>query len=180
MELPIRTSQPQLIVRSLSKRSSVGRLTFGPLTMGCALGRSGKIMRKREGDGATPIGRYQLRLAYYRADRMHRPLTGLPLKRMLPAGGWCDAPGHRLYNRFVRHPFAASAERLWRDDRLYDVVIVIGHNDRPRTFSGGSAIFLHIARDGFKPTEGCVALRASDMRKVLTRLKPSTRIRICA
>ena len=169
----------QLIVRSLSRRSQVGRLTFGRLSMPCALGRSGMAMRKREGDGATPIGQFPLRFAFYRPDQMGRPATGLPLKRLSPSDGWCDAPSHSRYNRFVRHPFAASAERLWRPDRLYDVVIVIGHNDRPRVHGGGSAIFLHIARDGFKPTEGCVAVRSSDMRKLLARLKPSTRVCIC-
>jgi len=145
----------------------------------CALGRSGKTLRKREGDGATPVGCYPLRFAYYRPDRMRRPSTRLPLKALAPSSGWCDAPGHPRYNRVVRHPFAASAERLWREDQLYDVIVVIGHNDCPRVQSGGSAIFLHIAREGLKPTEGCLAVRASDMRKMLGRLSPFSRIRIC-
>ena len=172
-------SRAQLIVRSLSPRSQTGWLTFGSLKAACALGRAGKTMRKREGDGATPAGVFPLRYAFYRPDRMLRPTTGMALKRLDPSGGWCDAPGHGRYNRFVRHPFPASAERLWRDDHLYDVIAVIGHNDQPRIPGAGSAIFLHVARDGFKPTEGCVALRASDMRKVLAKLKPSTKIRIC-
>ncbi len=134
-------------------------------------------MRKREGDGATPIGTFPLRIALYRADRMPRPRTGgLTLKRLAPDDGWCDAPSHARYNRFVRHPFAASAEHLWRADGLYDVIIVIGHNDRPPVRGAGSAIFLHIARDGLRPTEGCVALKADDMRRVLARLRPRTEI----
>jgi L,D-peptidoglycan transpeptidase YkuD (ErfK/YbiS/YcfS/YnhG family) len=170
----------QLIVRTLSKRSQKGRLVIGGLNVACALGRSGKTMRKREGDGATPIGTFPLRYALYRADKMRRPSTGLALKKIAPNAGWCDAPSHPRYNQFVSHPFPASAEKIWRNDQLYDVVVVIGHNDRPRTRSGGSAIFLHIARDGFKPTEGCVALRPCDMRKVLALLGPKTKIRICS
>ncbi len=170
---------PQLIVRSLSRRSQKGRLTLGALNFSCALGRSGRTVRKREGDGATPIGIYPLRYAFYRADKMRRPSTGLALKKIAPNAGWCDAPSHPRYNKYVCHPFPASAEKLWRDDRLYDVVIVIGHNDRPRTRAGGSAIFLHIARDGFTPTEGCIALDSSGMRQVLARLTPKTKIRIC-
>ncbi len=169
----------QLIVRSLSRRSQTGWLTIGSLRVACALGRSGSVVRKREGDGATPIGQFQLRSAFYRADRIVRPGTGLPLKRLGPNDGWCDAPSDRSYNRFVRHPFPASAEQLWRTDHLYDVLVVIGHNDLPRRRAGGSAIFMHIARDGMKPTEGCVTLRASDMRKVLPHVRASSRIRIC-
>lgn len=170
---------PQLIVRSLSRRSQIGRLTIGGLTVACALGRAGKVVRKREGDGATPIGLFPLRYAFYRADKTKRPSTGLALKKITQNAGWCDAPSHPRYNQYVCHPFPASAEKLWREDQLYDVVIVIGHNDRPRTRAGGSAIFLHIARDGFIPTEGCVALHRSAMRKVLARLRPKTKIRIC-
>lgn len=178
MGLQTKRCLPQLIVRSLSGHSQTGRLSLGHLSFPCALGRSGKVMRKSEGDGATPIGTFPLRYAFYRSDRMRRPATQLALRRLAPSSGWCDASAHPRYNQFVRHPFPASAERLWRDDQLYNVIVVIGHNDRPRRVSGGSAIFLHIARDGLKPTEGCIALRASDMRKVLARLTPKTRIRI--
>jgi L,D-peptidoglycan transpeptidase YkuD (ErfK/YbiS/YcfS/YnhG family) len=177
----VRSAKPkaQLIVRSLSRRSQTGTLSIGALQVPCALGRSGKVFRKKEGDGATPIGLFPLRFAFYRQDRIVRPATGLPLRRLAPHDGWCDAPGDLCYNRFVRHPFRASAEQLWRADHLYDVIVVIGHNDQPRRRAAGSAIFLHMARDGLKPTEGCIAVRAPDMRKVLLRIQPSTRIRIC-
>ena len=171
-------SSPQLIVRSLSCRSTTGRVTLGSVTVPCALGRSGKTYRKREGDGATPFGRFPLRKAFYRPDRGSRIVTGLPKTRLARCDGWCDEPRHRLYNKFVRHPFPVSAERLWRDDHLYDVIVIIGHNDKPRIKGAGSAIFLHVARDGFKPTEGCVALRAADLRRLMARVTPSTRITI--
>ena len=178
MALRNKNASPQLIVRSRSRRSQTGQLVLGPIVVPCALGRSGKVIRKREGDGATPIGMFGLRSAFYRPDRMRRPETGLPLRRLTPSDGWCDAAGHARYNRFVRHPFAASAEHLWRSDALYDVIVVIGHNDSPRTCNGGSAIFLHIASDGLLPTEGCIAVSARDMPKILRRLRPSTKIRI--
>ena len=151
---------------------------MGTLSVPCALGRSGLSVRKREGDGATPIGTFALRGGYYRADRM-LPLQGFKLKRLGPSDGWCDAPAHFFYNRHVRHPFAASAEHLWRDDHLYDVVIVIGHNDRPRRRGMGSAIFLHLARDGLQPTEGCIALKRTGMLKVVSRLRRHGVIRSC-
>lgn len=171
-------SAPQLIVSSLSRKSTIGRLTLGTVTMPCALGRSGKTYRKKEGDGATPIGRFPLRKAFYRPDRLMAIATRLPKSKLAPRDGWCDAPHHRLYNCFVRHPFPASAEHLWRDDHLYDLVIVIGHNDKPRIKGAGSAIFLHVACDHLHPTEGCVALRAADLRRLMVRLTPSTRIHI--
>ena len=166
----------QLIVRSLTARSQIGWLTIEGLCVPCALGRSGKIVRKREGDGATPVGSFPLRFALYRADRMLKPVTGLPIRTLSPFDGWCDDTTDRRYNCLVRHPYPASAEQLWRADNLYDVIVVIGHNYKPRLSGAGSAIFLHVARDGLKPTEGCIAVKASDMRKVMARLRRNTRL----
>jgi len=131
---------------------------------------------KREGDGATPIGTFELRKAYFRADRLRAPRTGIKLEATAPADGWCDAICDRNYNRPVRHPYPASAEAMWRADGLYDLVVVIGYNDRPRIKGRGSAIFIHVAREGFQPTEGCIALRQKDLRKLLAYAGPRTRI----
>ena len=128
-------------------------------------------MSKREGDGATPRGRFVIRHAYYRPDTAGRIGSALRLVPLHPAMGWCDAPGDRNYNRPVRLPYPASAERLWRDDGLYDVVIVLGHNDRPRVRGHGSAIFMHVARPGFLPTEGCIALKREHLRVLLGCLR---------
>ena len=103
----------------------------------------------------------------FRADRLPRPRTALPVQRIGRADGWCDAPGDRNYNRPVRHPYPASAERLWREDALYDVVVVLGHNQRPRLRGAGSAIFMHVARPGYLPTEGCIALRRDHLLRLL-------------
>jgi L,D-peptidoglycan transpeptidase YkuD (ErfK/YbiS/YcfS/YnhG family) len=94
----------------------------------------------------------------YRPDAVARPRTALPVRALRRADGWCDAPADRNYNRAVSHPYPASAERLWRADRLYDVVVALDHNRCPRKRNGGSAIFLHVASPGRAPTEGCVAV----------------------
>ena len=119
---------------------------------------------KREGDGATPAGRFPLRRLLYRPDRLPAPpATVLPASPIGPGVGWCDDAGDPGYNRPVSLPCAASHERLWRDDGLYDVVVVLGHNDAPPVPGLGSAIFLHVARPGYLPTEGCVALALPDL-----------------
>jgi L,D-peptidoglycan transpeptidase YkuD (ErfK/YbiS/YcfS/YnhG family) len=133
-------------------------------------------MRKREGDGATPSGVWRLTQVLYRADRVQRPRTGLPVRPLKVDDGWCDAVGDRNYNRAVRHPYAASAERLWREDALYDVIVVLDHNQRPRVQGAGSAIFMHVARPGYRPTEGCIALARHHLLMVLANAGPETQV----
>lgn len=166
----------KIFVMTRSRWCTNGRLVIGPISFPCAVGRSGVTARKREGDGATPMGRFALRQLFYRADRGFMPRTGLPVRAIAPGDGWCDAAGDPNYNRLVKHPYLASAEHMWRADQLYDVVIVIGHNDRPRLKGAGSAIFMHIARNGFQPTEGCIAVRAADMRRIVPLLSRKTEI----
>lgn len=129
---------------------------------------------KREGDGGTPLGRFPIRLVLYRADRMKRPRTALPVRAIRAHDGWCDEPRDRNYNRLVRLPTKRSAEGLMREDALYDLVLVLGYNDRPRIRGKGSAIFVHLARDGYKPTEGCIAFSRRDLVGVLAELKRDT------
>lgn len=148
-----------------------GILQAGPLRMRCALGRSGTTIFKREGDGASPVARMALLSAFDRAGRLRAARPPLPTRRIQAQDGWCDDPAHAAYNRPVRLPFPASAERMQRDDRLYDLVVVLEWNLRSRRRGAGSAIFLHVARPGYGPTEGCVALAPRD----LTRLAPLMR-----
>lgn len=129
---------------------------------------------KREGDGGTPLGRLPVRMVLYRADRGPRPRTSLPVSPIRPDDGWCDDPADRNYNRRIRLPSKRSAEGLTRDDPLYDVVLVLGYNDRPRIKYRGSAIFSHLARDGYTPTEGCIALSRRDLLAVLSESRPGT------
>ncbi|MEM9030422.1 MAG: L,D-transpeptidase family protein [Pseudomonadota bacterium] len=165
-----RRSRRQIVVRALSARSTQGHIVLGSLRFACALGRTGRKAIKREGDGATPMGRWRISHGFFRKCRGLRPRTGLAIRPIRENDGWCDQAGDRNYNRQVRLPYPASAERLMRADHLYDVVLVTSHNQCPRVRGAGSAIFLHVARAGFLPTEGCVALRARDLAHVLRRL----------
>lgn len=155
-----------------------GRLRFGGRDYRCALGRAGLVAAKREGDGGTPVGDYPLRRVLYRADRLERPATALAVEAIRPEDGWCDAAEDPAYNRQVRLPYPASAEALWRRDRLYDVVVVLGQNDAPPLPGRGSAIFLHLARPDWGPTEGCVALALDSLLEVLAAAGPKTRLRV--
>lgn len=146
--------------------------------MACALGRSGLREHKWEGDGGTPVGTYPLRRLLYRPDRLGVPVTGLPVFPLDPADGWCDDPGDPNYNRPIRVPNPARHEVLWRSDHLYDLVVVIGHNDQPAVPNRGSAIFLHVAEPGLAPTEGCVAVALEDMLTLIADCGPDDRLTI--
>lgn len=168
-----------------------GLMVAGAMRFPCALGRSGvtTAAAKREGDGATPAGHYHPLRVFYRADRGRRPRTALPIRPLAPDDAWCDDMAHRSYNRPVKRPFAGGHEHMWRDDGLYDIVIEIDHNTRPRVRGRGSAIFLHMAKinadmtdmnrtrahgRGLSPTEGCVALPPGRMRALLERIGHGT------
>ncbi len=146
--------------------------------MRCAIGRGGVKHDKREGDGATPIGKWRLREAFYRPDRMPAPETRLKMTALKPDDGWCDAPGDPNYNRPVRLPYTASHEELWRKDDIYDVIVVLGYNDDPVIDGKGSAIFLHLARSDYSPTAGCVAVALEDMMKLLALAAPDLSLRV--
>lgn len=155
-------------------------LTWPAGRVRCALGRTGLVVDKREGDGATPAGVFPLRRVLYRPDRVAAPETGLPVRPITADDGWCDDPGDPAYNRLVRLPYPGRHERLWRDDGLYDLVAVIGHNDDPVVPGRGSAIFLHVAKPDHAPTEGCVALALDDLRRLLADCRPGDEIAIGA
>jgi L,D-peptidoglycan transpeptidase YkuD (ErfK/YbiS/YcfS/YnhG family) len=156
------------------------RLVFDGAVYRCAIGRGGVTTAKTEGDGATPVGVFPLRRVLYRADRNRAPEARLPVEAIARDDGWCDAPGDPGYNRRVKRPYPASHESMWRADTLYDVVVVLGHNDDPPVPGAGSAILLHVARPDYTPTAGCVALALGDLLKVLKNCGPETRLRVHA
>lgn len=174
------TTLPHLRVRAQIGDRSKGHLLAGPAVIPCALGRAGIVPVKREGDGGSPRGVVRLRGGRFRLDRLGaRPRSGLALVATRPGDGWCDDPRDRRYNRPIRLPApGTSAETLWREDGLYDVVIDLDHNRGPIRPGRGSAIFLHIARPGYEPTEGCVALSREHLLRLLPRLGPCTRLTI--
>jgi L,D-peptidoglycan transpeptidase YkuD (ErfK/YbiS/YcfS/YnhG family) len=155
-----------------------GILLAGPHAIPVVLGRTGILANKREGDGATPHGRFRLLRLWWRPDRAPRPRTMLPVRRIVPDLAWCEDPADRRYNR----PFARSAnepgDRLWREDRLYDLIIETDHNMRPRVAGRGSAVFVHVARPDRSPTAGCVALEVGPLLWLIARIGPRTRIAI--
>ena len=160
----------RLVVTAAPGRPGVGRLQAGGLTIPCALGRNGVTRFKREGDGKTPAGRFLLLDGYWRPDRLRRPGAALSLRPIKAHMGWCDDPGDANYNRPIRLPARARHEELMRSDALYDLVIVLGHNQRPRKRGLGSAIFFHLTRGEDDPTAGCVAISRAQMRRLLPRL----------
>jgi L,D-peptidoglycan transpeptidase YkuD (ErfK/YbiS/YcfS/YnhG family) len=167
-----------IVVRRRPGNPAQGLLSFEGWTCLCALGRSGVSARKREGDGASPRGRFPLRRLWLRPGAGLRRATSLPLRITRLSDGWCDDVRHRSYNRPVHLPFPSSHEKMWRDDGVYDGVVEIGWNDRPAVKGRGSAIFMHLARPGHTPTEGCVALARRDMARLLPRLSRRVRIDI--
>jgi len=159
-----------LRVRSRAGDRARGWLAAGPFRIPCALGPAGIVRRKREGDGGTPAGAYKLLWAYYRPDRPCAQAGGVPLKPLRRDSGWCESASSPRYNRPVRLPAPDCTDRMWREDRLYDLTFVLDQNFSARTKGAGSAIFFHIARAGLTPTAGCVAISLADMRKLAPRL----------
>ena len=144
-----------------------GLLRLGPHVFRAAIGHGGRAAHKQEGDGATPIATLPLRRVLYRADRVARPRCAVSIMPLAPQDGWCDDPADRAYNTAIRLPYDARHETLWRGDALYDVIGVLGWNDAPVVRGMGSAIFLHVARPDYAPTEGCIALALPDLVTVL-------------
>ena len=159
--MSLQTSDDDLVVHP------PGILQWRGRRFACAIGSGGVRFNKREGDGATPAGRFPLRRVLYRADRMAPPRTALPIAPLSPQDGWCDDPGHPLYNQPLRLPHHASHEELWRGDHVYDLIVILGHNDAPVVPGLGSAVFLHVAQPDCAPTAGCVALAVGDLLAIL-------------
>jgi L,D-peptidoglycan transpeptidase YkuD (ErfK/YbiS/YcfS/YnhG family) len=166
----------RISVRRKPGEPSKGWLVAGGMARPVALGRGGIIANKREGDGGTPRGRFRLVRLWWRADRHRRPPTLLPARRIRRDDGWCEDPADRHYNQPVTVPPGSKADRLARADALYDFIVELDHNTRPRVAGRGSAVFIHAARPGFAPTAGCVALELSDLRRLLARLGPRSTI----
>jgi L,D-peptidoglycan transpeptidase YkuD (ErfK/YbiS/YcfS/YnhG family) len=158
---------------------NAGSVLWGQRRFRCAVGPSGIIpaAAKREGDGATPAGRWPIREILYRADKVARPETKFPVRELRADDGWCEMPGDPNYNKLVQHPYP-GADHMWREDGLYDVAAVLGYNDDPIVSGKGSAIFMHVARTGFSPSAGCVTLRLTDLLIVLREADISTQVDI--
>ncbi len=154
-------------------------LHAGDRSIPCSIGRSGVVaaVDKAEGDGATPVGVWPIRGVLLCPDRVAPMPLALPWRWLRPDDGWSDDAADPCYNRPVRHPHPFSAERLWREDGLYDAIVTLGHNDRPAQPGRGSAIFLHCRRDT-APTQGCVAVDKAELLALLPALRPGDALEI--
>ncbi len=157
---------------------SRGWLLAGNMKIPCALGKSGLKYDKREGDGKTPRGKFSLNRLWWRSDKFGHPLCGLKKRRIQSHDGWCDDVNSFRYNKHVLRPFRFSHEDIHRQDHVYDYVIEIGCNMQPVRRGRGSAIFLHLARDNFEQTAGCVAVPSAKIVRLLAVIGPKTRIKI--
>jgi L,D-peptidoglycan transpeptidase YkuD (ErfK/YbiS/YcfS/YnhG family) len=173
-----RMTLAKMDVRTRPANRRQGWLAAGPWRIPVALGRSGIMVNKREGDGATPAGRYRLIRLWWRSDRLPRPRTMLPIRRIGGSDGWCEDPSDRRYNRPIGLRPGQAGDHLQRADALYDMIIEIDQNTRPRVAGRGSAVFIHVARAALGPTAGCIAMPAPALRRLLARLGPKTRITI--
>ena len=158
--------------------ASSTEILFSEKTYSCVVGRSGIGVKVSEGDGVTPVGRYQLRSLRYRPDLLSKPKTYLPTHFIAPQDGWCDDPTHTKYNRFIQLPFSASHEVLWRSDTLYNLIVEFGFNDNPPIPGLGSAVFIHVKSPSSSSTEGCLALSQSDLLEVLQDCSTDTFVHI--
>ena len=172
------TDENVLIVQADSADSALGWASLGERRWRCTVGAGGIREDKVEGDSATPVGEFPLRRLYYRNDRLVLPKVALPARPISEHDGWCDDPRSPSYNRLVHIPNEWSAEKMWREDGLYDLVVVVGYNDDPPEGEWGSAIFLHIARDDYAGTQGCVAFARNDLLELLPLLTRDTRLRV--
>jgi L,D-peptidoglycan transpeptidase YkuD (ErfK/YbiS/YcfS/YnhG family) len=167
-----------IVVQADSADSALGWATLGGRRWRCVVGAGGVREDKVEGDGATPVGEFPLRHVYYRNDRVVLPRVALPARPISRHDGWCDDPRADSYNRLVRVPNDWSHEKMWRDDGLYDLVVVIGYNDDPPEGEWGSAIFLHIARDDMAGTKGCIAFARANLLELLPLITKTTKLRV--
>jgi L,D-peptidoglycan transpeptidase YkuD (ErfK/YbiS/YcfS/YnhG family) len=174
---PVReTSLSAIHVRVRPRLRAQAWLVAGQRAIRAALGRASIKAAKREGDGATPAGLFHPVRLWWRSDRLPRPRTLLPVRCIAADDAWCEDPKDRRYNRPFRRSASEPGDRLKRADGLYDLIVEMDHNARPRIAGHGSAVFIHVARPGFAPTAGCVALLRGDLQRLVRKLSPKTRI----
>jgi L,D-peptidoglycan transpeptidase YkuD (ErfK/YbiS/YcfS/YnhG family) len=167
-----------LLVRHIGPNPHDGEAEINGQRYRCALGRTGILQDKKEGDGGTPAGTYPLREVFFREDRVSRPATGLPIRSLTTQDGWADDANLPEYNTFVTLPYLGSHESLWREDHVYDIIVVVGYNDEPPVPGKGSAIFIHLAREGYTPTAGCIAFNKEDLLEILSGLQQGDMIEV--
>jgi L,D-peptidoglycan transpeptidase YkuD (ErfK/YbiS/YcfS/YnhG family) len=155
-----------------------GYLKYKNFKFRCSLGKAGIKKKKKEGDQVTPKGIFEVIKIYYRKDKIKKIISSIKKIQIKKNMGWCDDPKSDLYNQQIKLPSKFSYEKLYRKDGLYDIILVLNYNTSPIVKKKGSAIFIHIAKRKFKPTEGCIGLKKNDLIKLLKKIKKNTKIKI--
>ena len=152
-------------------------LTYKNYKAKCAVGKRGIGFKKKEGDLITPKGQFKIKCILYRKDRVkiQSNIKNEPITKNM---GWCNDPKSKKYNKLVKLPFKYSHERLYKKENIYDIILVLNFNMNPVKKNKGSAIFIHVAKNNFKKTEGCVAIRKKDLIKIIQQIKPITKVKI--
>jgi L,D-peptidoglycan transpeptidase YkuD (ErfK/YbiS/YcfS/YnhG family) len=153
-------------------------LYFQKYKLRCSIGKRGISINKKEGDKKTPKGEFRLKYILYRKDRIFKFKTKLKKIAINKKMGWCDDPNSAYYNKIIIYPFKFNAEKLWRRENIYDIIIVIDYNINPVLKNKGSAIFLHIAKKKYQPTDGCVAVNKKNIRLIASKINKKTKLRI--
>jgi len=144
----------------------------------CSIGKSGITTSKKEGDLASPKGIFELGMLYYRKDRIKSLKCKIGKRIIKKNMGWCNDSISKKYNQEIYFPFKYSAEKLYRKDNVYDIFINIKYNQHPSVKGRGSAIFLHLSNNNYKPTRGCIAIVKKDFLKILPLFNKKTKISI--
>jgi L,D-peptidoglycan transpeptidase YkuD (ErfK/YbiS/YcfS/YnhG family) len=155
-----------------------GYLKYNNLKFRCALGEAGIKKKKKEGDNVTPIGIFKIIKMYYRSDKIKNITTDIKKIKIKKNMGWCDDPSSDLYNQQIKLPNTYSHEKLYRNDNLYDLILVLNYNINPTKKYKGSAIFIHIANNSYKKTKGCIALKRKHLIELISKIKKNTKIKI--
>ena len=154
-------------------------LYLGKYKLRCAIGKRGITYKKKEGDQKTPKGTFSFKSIFYRKDRMRNLKTTIKKKIITKNMGWCDDSNSKYYNKLIKLPFKKKAEKMWLEDRIYDVLVVIDYNIKPVIKNKGSAIFLHIAKKNYPPTKGCIAINKKDILFLINKINNKTKLIIC-
>tara|TARA_A100001011_G_C14243525_1_gene814399 strand:+ start:577 stop:1068 length:492 start_codon:yes stop_codon:yes gene_type:complete len=152
------------------------KLVFGKYKVKCAIGKRGILRRKKEGDNATPKGKFKIKSLYYRKDRVLNLKTRFKKNIIKKNMGWCDDTNSKFYNKLIKLPFNAKAEKLYLKRNIYDIVLTLDYNTNPIRKNKGSAIFIHIASKNYKPTKGCLAISKMNMRVLLKYINKKSEI----
>ena len=144
----------------------------------CALGKRGIKKKKKEGDLITPKGNFKIKYVLYRKDRVSNLNTKLKKIAIHKNMGWCDDYKSKKYNKLIKFPFKYHAEKLYKKNNTYDIIVVLNYNMNPVKKNKGSAIFLHIAKKNYQNTEGCLAIKKNDLKKILNMINKKTIVKI--